>query len=208
MFFNCNAVLQNLTPANERIDITKKIGAEKIEMYPVGIREEIVRTIIYSKDVLANDIPASAEKIIWGPLFQPIIDEYKVEITNKINNAKTQITKDVYKYVLDNLEQAPIELRSLKNNSKIKNKKVAEKGRERLEIVFNSLLEEIRKKQNAIESERRELVTQEMEKLQRVMNIRNIIGESARLSRLSLGDTDKDIEIDLIPKKKRKLFNR
>jgi hypothetical protein len=208
MFLNCNAVIQSLTPANERLDLTKKIGVEEIEYIPIGVKKEIVRTIVYSKDVLSGNIPETAEKVIWGPLYQGIIQKYKMEISNKIANAKTQITKDVYNYVLNNLEQAPIELKNRKNNSKIQNKKVAEKGLERLKIVFDSMLEDIKTKQSDIEKERQESLLKEMEKLSSVSKVREEIELRKRLSKIGLEESEDEEDLDLQPKKKSKLFKR
>lgn len=222
MLDNCHTVVQSILPANERMSLEKRVRKEsqEEELIPLGIRKRKTyeQKIIYSKDILAGNIPKTADKIVWGPSFQNTINKYRTLLKNKIEGnefdpekkewkfkrAPNKITKEIYTYVLTNLDQGPIALREMKETLKTEKSKTNEKKYSELERFFNMLVNDIRE----IDTQQKQKIRSSLEKIQSeeetVKKRRAEIELRNRLMGLNIDEEELEYENgEIKPKKKR-----
>lgn len=98
--------------------------------------------MVTPRDVLENRVPATAKRIYWGPRFQPLLEEYNNSLRNRIRDAPNDNTREVYEYVLKNLERAPIVLNESTNEGK---DKLAREKTKMLKFISEYLFKEAAK---------------------------------------------------------------
>jgi hypothetical protein len=69
--------------------------------------------------VLGLEIPETANKIIWNPETMKIMKRLKSALVLKSKNEQNDTLKIVYKFVIDNIENAPFVLKNYISNSKL-----------------------------------------------------------------------------------------
>jgi hypothetical protein len=101
---NCILVLEdiygkvNLDIKTKEIPGLTTLGKRKYEDEP--------RTRITLKDIFTQNVTSDATTILWGIVYQPLLEKYKSKLIEKINDDDSnKTTKIVYDYVLQNLER-------------------------------------------------------------------------------------------------------
>lgn len=117
MMENCNIILQKWFGP-----VILSCLDEDIELFPVckKVREN-TKKFLTTQDILNNNIAESADRIIWGPSTSKMIKIWKTSLINKCENEKDETLKLVYKFVIDNFENAPFVLRNMSNNNNTNN---------------------------------------------------------------------------------------
>lgn len=119
LFENCTSVLQSLAliPTIDLEQLKQQRKVEMQELIPLGqriVKEYAKPHVLISEMLKTGKIPAAAKSIIWGPIYQSILDQNKNILIKEINSDKSKTHKQVYQFVLDNIEQAPFVLRQMR----------------------------------------------------------------------------------------------
>lgn len=123
------------------------------EDFPPIIREADLIPIgkskyIYPEDLLDGKIPETATAIYWNKNYKNLLETYKKSLQAKVDSSKTETNKNIYKYVIDNIERAPF---ALLESEKLQ-KTLADKQLQfevlkynTLKTVYDQLLKQIKK---------------------------------------------------------------
>lgn len=108
---NCNIVLQNLFGK-------VRFGGEdsKMELIPVSkprTVREYPKYFLTTKDIMDDVMVDTARKIMWGPESQKLINIWKQSLNKKLEKESNMNLKEIYTFVIVNLDNAPFVLRSL-----------------------------------------------------------------------------------------------
>lgn len=60
-----------------------------------------------TKDILTGNIPATSNKIVWGPQSQYLVDIWKNQLNKKMISCDDNKKKMIYEYVINNFDKAP-----------------------------------------------------------------------------------------------------
>jgi len=111
---NCNIVLQNL------FGKVAFVGKDsKMEFIPVSkpnTVREYPKYFLTTRDIMDDVIVDTARKIIWGPKSQTLINIWKQSLNKKLEKESNTDLKEIYTFVIENLENAPFVLRSLESS--------------------------------------------------------------------------------------------
>jgi hypothetical protein len=111
---NCNIVLQNLFGK-----VTFGGEDSKIELIPVSkphTVREYPKYFLTTQDIIDNVTVDSAKKILWGPKSQTLINIWKQSLNKKLEKESNVDLKEIYTFVIENLDNAPFVLRSLESS--------------------------------------------------------------------------------------------
>jgi hypothetical protein len=111
---NCNIVLQNLFGK-------VAFGSEnsKMELIPVSkphTVREYPKYFLTTRDIMDDVMVDTARKIIWGPKSQTLINIWKQSLNKKLDEESNMDLKEIYKFVIENLDNAPFVLRTLESS--------------------------------------------------------------------------------------------
>jgi hypothetical protein len=116
MFENCNAVLQHLFGP---IHLNSNFSIDALKLIPLGLNRNISTQIFVTvPEYIAGNIPTSAKKILFGTVYQDIIDNYKRNLADAVNKNESNTSKKVYGYILENIERLPFALNELYTDRK------------------------------------------------------------------------------------------
>ena len=102
--------------------------------------KEYPKYFLTTSDILNNVTSKDAKKIMWGPNSQKLVDTWKASLDVKLNKEQNKMTKTIYKFVKDNLENAPFVLPTLeKSGDKLDKLKYKE-----LKRAFETFTEKLR----------------------------------------------------------------
>jgi hypothetical protein len=111
---NCNIVLQNLFGK-----VTFGSENSKMELIPVSkphTVREYPKYFLTTRDIMDDVMVDTARKIIWGPKSQTLINIWKQSLNKKLDEESNMDLKEIYKFVIENLDNAPIVLRTLESS--------------------------------------------------------------------------------------------
>ncbi|NBO99441.1 MAG: hypothetical protein EBU90_04840 [Proteobacteria bacterium] len=200
MFENANAYLRELYSLPE---IAKGSRVHKFELIPLTRKVEEKRAVTIT-DLLENPnqpITPSIRAVIWGVKYQDTLFNFKEALANKILESNSKTIRDVYEYVQENIEQAPIELARMRKLLKQKHRELDRKKAERLQSAWTTLLKYLNKDYQQAQSERQQknqqLQTQQTESKKRRQDALERTGKLQSLMQdLSLDDTTDDTTTD------------
>jgi len=161
MFENANAYLRQLYSLPEIAKGSHHVN--KFELIPLTPKVEEKRAVTIT-DLLKNPnqpITPSIRRVIWGPLYQETLVNFKESLSNKIlESSSKKTTHDVYKYVLENIEQAPIELARMQKILQQPHRELDRKKTERLQLAWTTLLNFLKEDYQQAQSERQQKIQQ------------------------------------------------
>lgn len=112
MMENCNTILQKWFGP-----VILSCLDEDVELFPVCKKvKENTKKFLTTQDILNNNIVESADRVIWGPSTSKMISIWKSSLVKKCETEEDEKLKLVYKFVIDNFENAPFVLRNMDNN--------------------------------------------------------------------------------------------
>ena len=152
LFENANAYIRQLYSLPE---IAKGSRVNKFELIPLTRKVEEKRTITITEILENPDQPVSpsVKSVIWGVKYQDTLFNFKEALANKILESNSKTMRDVYEYVLENIEQAPIELARMRKILKQKHRELDRKKAERLMSAWKTLLKYLNKDYKTAQSE-------------------------------------------------------
>ena len=111
---NCNIVLQNLFGK-------VAFGGEdsKMELIPVSKPHKVreyPKYFLTTQDIMDDVMVDTARKIMWGPKSQTLINIWKQSLNKKLEKESNMDLKEIYTFVIVNLDNAPFVLRSLESS--------------------------------------------------------------------------------------------
>lgn len=200
VFENCHKVLQTFFG---NIDIHTSNILHYSQLIPLGgPKKSNARMLLTVKDIVNNNIPSTANSVLWGIEYRDTLEKYQRNLVKVINHPKAnKTTQIVYEYVLDNLENAPIILANWKNtNLKIDNLK-----KDTLSKTFEKLMQEITRIYNDSTNKRKERIeTIEQNKESLKKRRRDIYEQNELLGKFASLDLDLDLESNTSLKKTRR----
>lgn len=121
MFKNCVSFLKE-TFSLMNIDSKEIYNQHRVyleDLIPLGGKRkgEMDKKYVTVTDIMNNDIPETATRILWGPIYQPYLEKMKQYLVNEIKNAKTNTHKVTYEYVLESIERAPFAMKEIEKSS-------------------------------------------------------------------------------------------
>lgn len=127
MLHNCSLILKEIFNEIVFVDETYKI--EYIPVCKPKTIKQYPKYFMTSNEIaLGLDIPETANKIIWNPETIKIMKRLKSALSLKYKDENNDTLKIVYKFVIDNIENAPFVLRnncnSLNSIDKLKYKEL------------------------------------------------------------------------------------
>jgi hypothetical protein len=192
IFTNC---LRVITHYLGDINLKNRFILREEDLIPLGRKKEEVVKVIYPKDLVQNNIPSTAEKVMWGPKFSKLIDQYKNSLAQKANSSSNNTNKIVYEYVLENLQRAPFALAELAEDIRINKLKIDQAKALTLKLVYDQLLQKVQRLLELQEKEK--TMNQNNNHKQNIERKRKEISERNTL----FSDFD-DLEISVSKKKK------
>lgn len=216
MFKNCERYLGTIMEIPDIEKVSRVLTMEKL--IPVGVhktkrqREEemenepYVKKFAYVSDVISDNMPESATKILWDPSYESVLERFRGRLMEKINSERSnKSTKIVYEYVLDNFEQAPFELKRMEGVlNRDTNLKIDKVKYDTLKMVWGELLNYV-KRQMQINKERREIKTTKRQKEKDAELSKRRVAMELMGPMKTLGlDMDSDEEMSDVTQKKQK----
>lgn len=200
MFQNCYAFLDSIDEVVKMPVYNSKSG-DNIQLLKVTrMSKEPVKRIAYANDILNNTIPATATKVLWAPRFNNVLVEYHKLLDTRVKALEQQGEQDtkqksnyinsakVYKWVNENLEQAPFVLPQVPASLELANEK-----KQALEHVFGVLLTAIKQVENEFQTRRSEILQEKETDKQTILENRKRLFPAAD----SLEDIDSELEKEL-----------
>jgi hypothetical protein len=200
MFLNCYAFLDSIDEVVE-MPVYNSKNSDNIQLLKVTrMSKEPVKRIAYANDILNNTIPSTATKVLWAPRFNNVLVEYHKLLDTRVKTLEEQGKQDskqksnyinsakVYKWVNENLEQAPFVLPQIPASLELANDK-----KQALEHVFGVLLTAIRQVENEFQSRRSEILQEKQTNKQTILENRKRLFPAAD----SLEDIDNELEKEL-----------
>lgn len=110
---------------NEWFD-TIEFGVTKVEMEWIPIAKpntirQYPKYFLTTNDVV-NDVVNDkkfnlAKRIMWGPESKKLVDIWKLSLNEKLKNESNEIVKNIYQFIIDNIENAPFVLKELEGSN-------------------------------------------------------------------------------------------
>jgi hypothetical protein len=111
MLQNCSLILKEIF--NEIVFVDEIYKIEYIPVCKPKTIKQYPKYFITSNEIVRGlDIPETANKIIWNPETIKIMRRLKSALTLKYKDERNDTLKNVYKFVIDNIENAPFVLRN------------------------------------------------------------------------------------------------
>jgi hypothetical protein len=166
---NCILVLEDIFGKVDLEIKTKEIPG----LTTLGKRkyEDEPRTRITLKDIFTGNVTSDASTILWGIVYQPLLDKYKNKLIQKINDQDAnKTTKIVYDYVLQNIERGLFAIPEIKQVYESSKSTIDKLKYEKMSSIWNSLMEnaeiifknvekEKQERKSAMEIQKKELFT-------------------------------------------------
>lgn len=171
---NCGIILQewfgkiNITTNKSKIEILSVSDEPKKQDYP--------KYFLTTNDILSGNIPDTSRKIIWGPRSNYLVNVWKRELTKKMEMCNDDEKKIVYKYVIDNFNNA-IFMRNRIPDDPLEKKKYKELMR-----TFVNFVEQLREYTNLKVFERSQELNEMNIKKEKVNKRRREINEVNNLN--------------------------
>jgi len=190
MINNCNLILQEIYG---KVTFVNEIY--KIEYIPVCkpkyIKEYPKYFMTSNEIVLGLDIPKTANKVIWNPDTMKVLKRLKSALIMKCNNEKNNTLKIVYKFVIENIDNAPFVLM----NNKVVVNKIDELKYKELKRTFDMFVNKIK------------ILLDEKQKL-RNLKIQNIKEEKEIINKKRKEYLDNDTSLEEIELSMQKMMIR
>ena len=169
MFMNAHHEINSYKEDRYKIDIQIQ-QQTPLEIIPIQRKKPTFeKNVALISEVLAEKIPTTAKKIVWGTKYAPILEEFKNMLQNSIKNARNNTTREVYTYMLNNLEQAPFALKRLKAKIEREGLKIDVRKHKELQKMYKALVQRLREESMMFEEKSRaaqESILSEREQLQ------------------------------------------
>lgn len=228
MFNNCEQIMEKLFNQDPLVIITgykntTRLGrtnkkSEKsryvkpiVDVIALGSKRKIEepRTVIYSKDVLSGNIPLSAKRIIWNKSYDIIFKKYKDALITKMQKTKSETQKDVGKYIIDNLERAPLALRELEKELENKNLKRDKQKYVALKRAFDFIFKDLTEQSNMLKEQKLKKMS-DITESKKQMSLKRKTARTQKLAtegigELNIEDDEEIIEDEKLSKKRRNL---
>jgi hypothetical protein len=144
MFMNAHQEINSYKEDRYKIDISVQ-QQSGLKIFPIRRKgPAFQKNVALISEVLAEKIPPTAKKIVWAPRYAPILEEFKDTLRKSIRNARNDTTREVYTYMLDNLEQAPFALRRLKAKIERDGLKIDVRKYKDLQKMYKALVQRLR----------------------------------------------------------------
>lgn len=200
IFSNCDKFLSfwfDKTP-------TGQIKLPELELIPLGkFEKQEIYPVTITSIIRQESIPDGTKNIIWSKPYISILQNYKRELLEKLKTKTRKSTKDVYKFVYDNLQNGNLVLSNL--NKEIENEtdnekiKYLNRNQKYLEKYWNELLNlvkdqyEIEKKNKDLKIKKlQEQKSDELKRRETAIEKKRI---TRRLEEIDISDSNKnDIE--------------
>lgn len=132
-----------------------KFRVNKFELIPLTRKVEGKRSMTITELLQNPDqpIPPSVKSLIWGLKYRDTLFNFKEALANKIMESNSKTMREVYEYVLQNIEQAPIELAHMRTILKQKHRELDRKKAERLMSAWKTLLKYLNKDYHVAQAE-------------------------------------------------------
>ena len=111
---NCNIVLQNLFGKvafgceDSKIELIQVSKPHTVHEYP--------KYFLTTQDIMDDVMVDTARKIMWGPKSKTLINIWKQSLNKKLEEELNTDLKQIYRFVIENLDNAPFALRSLESS--------------------------------------------------------------------------------------------
>lgn len=192
---NCIALMETMY-GKVNLEIKTK---PKEDLFVLGKRkyEDEPKTTITIKDIFTNNISTSANKILWGFAYQPLLEKYKNKLIAKVNDPESnKTTKMVYDYVIQNLERGMFAIQEIKSVYEQSNSQLDKLKYEKMSKIWESLLNDAKIIYKKGEKERQQKIKDIEKQKQQLLTKRETISATKRLKSIGL-ENDEDEEIEL-----------
>jgi hypothetical protein len=191
MIKNCNLLLQEIYGKVIFVDEMYKI--EYIPVCKPKYIKEYPKYFMTSNEIaLGLEIPKTANKIIWNPDTMKVLKRLKSALVMKCNNEQNNTLKIVYKFVIENLDNAPFVLQNANNKDLLK---IEELKYKELKRTFDMFINKIK------------VLLDEKERLRNV-KIQNIKQEKEILNKKRKEYEDNDVSLEEIELSMQKMMIR
>lgn len=189
MVNNCNMILQEMYGKVVFVDDIYEI--EYIPVCKPNYVKEYPKYFMTTNEIaMGLEIPKTANKVLWNPDTMKIIKRLKSALILKCNNENNNTLKMVYKFVIENIDNAPFVLQNKKTMTKIDELKYKE-----LKRTFDMFVNKIR------------VLLDEKKKL-RSLKIQNIKEEKETLNKKRKEYIDNDVSLEEIELSMQKMMIR
>lgn len=155
MFMNAHREINSYKEDRYKINIELQ-QQPPMEIIPIQRKKpSFEKNVALISEVLAEKIPSTAKKIVWGSRYKPVLEEFKNTLRNSIKNARNETTRQVYTYMLDNLEQAPFALKRMKQKIEREGLKLDIRKHNELRKMYKALVQRLREATLASEEKSR-----------------------------------------------------
>jgi hypothetical protein len=187
MMENCGMILQkwfgkiNFNENNAAIEI--------LSVASKGSKKEYPKYFLTTSDIVSGNIPETAKKVLWGPQSKYLVDIWKNSLRKKLESCDDINRKCVYKYVIDNFDNAPF-MRKMVANDDLEKMKYKELMR-----TFVKFIEQLKEYTNMKNSEKSMELQKRNEESERINKKRGEInamnGMNIDLDNLDIGGKPK-----------------
>ena len=163
MMDNCSSILQEWY--GKVVFGYKETEIEYIPVCKPNYVKEYPKYYVTAKELISgNEIPATANKVIWNPETLTMINKVKMSLNKKMSKESNDSVKNIYKFVIENIDNTPFVLEKY-NNSSDKNEILKCKELKRTFDMFiikaKSYFEEVSKEKQ----EKQQLINNENERV-------------------------------------------
>ena len=110
MMDNCNIILQSWFGT-----IAFSFLNEERDIFPVQKKIKESKRFLTTQDLLDDNIVETAKRVMWGPNSLRMVKIWKSSLVRNCDQETDEKMKLVYKFVIDNFENAPIVLQKIKD---------------------------------------------------------------------------------------------
>jgi hypothetical protein len=112
MFNSCQKLLDVIFEL-PTLDISD-IQHRDTTLFPVYKEREVIKRFVTMKELLHGEpIPEQAKKVLFGPAYIPILNQFKKGLNKKVTEATDETTKDVFSFIMDNIQDGPFVIKRL-----------------------------------------------------------------------------------------------
>ena len=139
-------------------------------------------------DIILQDVDINANYIFWSEEYLLVLNKYKNKLNEKINDPNSNnTTRNIYKYIFENIEQGFFAVPEIKMLSKLNSLKY-----QKLSEIWENLLKDAKKIYDKLESEKEKKITQLEKERQELKIKRETISATKRFKSIGLTEDEED----------------
>ena len=145
------------------------------------------------EDIIRQDVDINSNYIFWSEEYLSLLNKYKNKLNEKINDPKSgNTTKNVYKYIFENIETGFFAVPELKMLSKLNMLKY-----EKLSEIWENLLKYAKKIYDKLETEKEKKIIQLEKEKQELKMKRETISATKKLKSIGLTEDEEEESVEL-----------